>query len=142
MSRQTTASAGVFCMLLWLAANAVAASCGLDSGHSPTGRVSSQTHELWYRFVPAEFPVGKTLVMQGRLCRMDGRPLSGTVKADANMPSHGHGMNYRTEVQRLANDGRFEVVGFLLHMPGIWEFEIKIVEQGKQDVLRFSHQAQ
>ncbi len=40
--------------------------------------------------------------------------------ATADMPSHGHGINTQPGWRRL-DDGRWQVDGMLLHMPGYWE---------------------
>jgi hypothetical protein len=43
-----------------------------------------------------------------------------TIRVDADMPAHRHGMNYRTSVTALAQPGRFRAEGLLLHMAGRW----------------------
>ena len=40
--------------------------------------------------------------------------------ATADMPSHGHGINTQPEWRQL-DDGRWQIDGMLLHMPGYWE---------------------
>ena len=44
----------------------------------------------------------------------------GTLRPDAAMPQHGHGMNVAPTVKRTG-DGEFRVDGMLFHMPGYWE---------------------
>ena len=128
---------------------AEALECTLDSGATGSGQpaarvASSDEHVLAYRLVPDEVSVGQVVMMRGRVCRKDGQPLRGTIKASATMPRHGHGMNYSTSVA-MHHDGRFEASGFVLHMPGAWQFEIRIVERiggnSHQDVVRFMRQA-
>ena len=50
----------------------------------------------------------------------DGTPFAGTLRPDAAMPQHGHGMNVAPTVKRTG-DGAFRVDGMLFHMPGYWE---------------------
>ena len=47
-------------------------------------------------------------------------------KADATMPAHRHGMNYRPVIKPLGV-GRYRVEGMMFHMAGQWElaFEVK-----------------
>lgn len=46
------------------------------------------------------------------------------VEVGATMPTHGHGMNYKPEITRT-NHGAFVTTGWLMHMAGNWEIEIK-----------------
>ena len=45
--------------------------------------------------------------------------------ADAHMPEHRHGMNYKPAVVQQA-DGSYLATGFLFHMPGKWEFVFEV----------------
>lgn len=47
---------------------------------------------------------------------------------DAEMPHHGHGMNFIPEVS--GGDGVFVATGLLFHMPGRWELAIDVVKDG------------
>lgn len=49
---------------------------------------------------------------------------------NARMPEHNHGMLVKPRVTKL-KPGRYLVTGVKLHMPGAWEFALKI-EQGRQ----------
>src|SRR5688572_3412296 len=57
-----------------------------------------------------------------------------TVKVDAQMPEHRHGMNYAPEVKQTA-PGRWRAEGLMFHMPGKWEFVFEIRAAGKSDRL-------
>jgi cytochrome c peroxidase len=48
-------------------------------------------------------------------------PAPKSLKVDAHMPEHRHGMNYAPKVTTLAA-GRWRAEGLMLHMPGKWEF--------------------
>jgi hypothetical protein len=57
-------------------------------------------------------------------------PAAGPVAAiilDAQMPAHGHGMNYRPTTERLG-PGRFRATGLMLHMPGRWRLTFDLVQ--------------
>jgi hypothetical protein len=55
-------------------------------------------------------------------------------RADATMPEHRHGMNYRPSVKRLG-DGRWRVEGLMFHMPGRWELRLDVQAGGATEQL-------
>ena len=55
----------------------------------------------------------------------DGTPFAGTLRADAAMPQHGHGMNVRPAV-KATGPGAWTVEPMLLHMPGRWELALDL----------------
>ncbi|NQU50523.1 MAG: hypothetical protein HQ519_17880 [Planctomycetes bacterium] len=56
--------------------------------------------------------------------------------ANADMPSHGHGINTQPEWHRL-DDGRWQIDGMLLHMPGYWEleFDVRLTDGSTQQLI-------
>ena len=54
-----------------------------------------------------------------------GGALPETLKVDAQMPEHRHGMNYRPEAKRTG-EGRWRVEGMMFHMPGRWEIAFEL----------------
>lgn len=63
------------------------------------------------------------------------QPVVGNLKLDATMPAHKHGMNYRPEVQKVA-DKIFRGTGMFFHMPGQWQITIDLLSGDK--ALRFA----
>jgi cytochrome c peroxidase len=57
-----------------------------------------------------------------------------SLKVDAHMPEHRHGMNYAPQVKPLG-PARWRAEGLLFHMPGKWEFVFEIRAAGKSDRL-------
>jgi cytochrome c peroxidase len=55
-----------------------------------------------------------------------------SIKVDAHMPEHRHGMNYAPEVKSLG-PGRWRAEGLMFHMPGKWEFVFEVRAGGKSD---------
>lgn len=52
-----------------------------------------------------------------------------TIKLDARMPAHGHGMNYSPELTVLERNDQYLKVradGLVLHMPGTWEWLVNL----------------
>ena len=59
------------------------------------------------------------------VCAKGGGAAPSTVRVDARMPAHRHGMNYRPTVA-AAGDGRFAARGLMFHMPGDWELSFDV----------------
>jgi hypothetical protein len=64
----------------------------------------------------------------------DGAPQ--TIIVDAQMPAHGHGMNYRPTTT-ASGPSRFQVSGLMLHMPGRWRLTVDLVQADRRT--RLSH---
>ena len=103
------------------AGGAIAAVPALACELPPGTRIESPRLALSYRTVPARIAVGQPFVLELAACPIGGARLPESVKLDAQMPEHRHGMNYRTRVVATA-PGRFHSEGWLFHMPGRWEF--------------------
>jgi cytochrome c peroxidase len=82
-------------------------------------RVESPRHVLVYS--TGELSVAKHFLLEVEACSKAGGPPPDTLKVDAVMPEHRHGMNYAPTVTKVA-PGRWLAEGLLLHMPGKWEF--------------------
>jgi len=60
------------------------------------------------------------------------------VEFDATMPMHGHGMNYDPEVSQVSGDetaAEYQVDGLVFHMPGSWQWKVKVIAGDRSDVL-------
>lgn len=105
-----------------------AAACALGAAacELPPGvRVESERLTLSYSTKPAKIAVGEPFVLELAACPKTGTLNLERVRLDAHMPEHRHGMNYRTKVVRLGT-GRLHSEGWLLHMPGRWEFVFEL----------------
>ncbi len=80
--------------------------------------VESAHYVLAYKVSPE---VGKHFSLDVAVCAKPGSPAPATLKVDAHMPEHRHGMNYLPSVTLVA-PGRWHAVGLMFHMPGKWEF--------------------
>lgn len=52
-----------------------------------------------------------------------------TIKLNASMPAHGHGMNYEPEhsvIEHTESHLKVQVDGLVLHMPGSWEWFVEL----------------
>ena len=71
-------------------------------------------------FKPEQVAVAKHFKVEIAACSKSGPPPE-TLKVDATMPEHRHGMNYAPSVKKLG-PGRWQAEGLMFHMPGRWEF--------------------
>jgi hypothetical protein len=104
------------------------------SQHSSSGG----QHALSMTPSPQPLPFGQTFSLSLVVCDAAGNPFSGILKADARMPRHKHGMNYRPTVT-TAGDGKFLLKGFLFHMPGLWRFTFDLGSGNNRDRIEIDH---
>jgi hypothetical protein len=97
---------------LLLAAPAVRA-CELPGGEAR--KVQSAHYLVLYRTQPAPLKIGQHFAVEFAVC-----PAPESVRVDAWMPDHKHGMNYRPTVT-ATGEGRYRAEGLMLHMAGKWE---------------------
>jgi hypothetical protein len=60
----------------------------------------------------------------------DRQPEAGNMKLDATMPAHKHGMNYKPEIQQVANN-IYRGSGMFFHMPGEWQISVELLSGDK-----------
>jgi hypothetical protein len=65
--------------------------------------------------------VGRHFALDVRVCPVDAL----LVRADATMPEHRHGMNYKASMKPLG-DGLWRVEGMMFHMPGRWALRLDV----------------
>jgi hypothetical protein len=81
-----------------------------------------------------EVRVSEFFTLEIAVCAAPGQPQARTLRVEATMPEHQHGMNYRASV-RPRGPGRFVAEGMLLHMPGRWQFSFEINVGAQREVL-------
>lgn len=81
-------------------------------------------------------PMAQHFALEVQLCDKGGTSNAQLRKADASMPAHKHGMNYRPTIKPLGN-GRFRIDGMMLHMAGQWEFAFEV--QAGKERMRLTH---
>src|SRR5688500_3164120 len=93
-------------------------------------RLESPRFALAFRASPQ---VGEFFSLEIAVCAKS-TAVPESIKVDAHMPEHRHGMNYAPEVKAVG-PGRWRAEGLMLHMPGKWEFVFEIRAAGKTDRL-------
>ena len=84
-------------------------------------------------FKPPRVSVAEHFALELAVCAKSGASVE-SIKVDAHMPEHRHGMNYAAQLKPLG-PGRWRAEGLMFHMPGKWEFVFEIRAAGKTDRL-------
>ena len=84
-------------------------------------------------------PMARHFALEVQLCDAGGTSGAQLRKADASMPAHRHGINYRPTITPLGK-GRFRVDGMMFHMAGQWELAFEV--QAGKELTRLTHDAQ
>ena len=96
-------------------------------------KVESDRYLVFYRTRPDRIAIGQHFAMDVVVCpRRDGNAAPESLRIDARMPEHRHGMNYSTTV-KPGNGAGYIAEGFLFHMPGRREFMFEVRADGKTD---------
>jgi hypothetical protein len=90
--------------------------------------IDSTKYVLAYRTQPEAVVIGQHFVMELALCAKAGAAAPESVRVDALMPDHRHGMNYKTTVTGAA--GKYRAEGLMFHMPGRWEYIFEVRAAG------------
>lgn len=107
-------------LALWFT-TACAAGCGDSQLGASAWLIEGSTIQLAFAAKPAPLRVGRHFSLEIVVCAADAAMLPSTLRVDAEMPAHRHGMNYAATVVALGG-GRFRADGLMLHMPGRWRF--------------------
>jgi hypothetical protein len=107
---------------------------GAQSGVSADG-----TYTVRWEVVGGAIPDAEPFSIAFAVTRADGKPVSPEAKVfvDAEMPHHGHGMNFVPTVKRKGGD-TFVGEGLLFHMPGRWVLAIDIGEDGVRERVQWN----
>jgi hypothetical protein len=106
-----------------LAAASAATACELPGG-AAAQKIQSGKVLVLYRTHPAPLKVGQHFVLEFAVC-----PTPESVRVDAQMPEHRHGMNYRPTIT-ATGEGRYRAEGLMLHMAGRWELVFEVRSKG------------
>ena len=106
----------------------VALACTPELPGSQGGKaqiIDAKKYALAYRTQPEKVVIGQHFVVELALCAKEGAAAPDSVRVDAHMPEHRHGMNYKTKVTSNG-DGKYRAEGLMFHMPGRWEYIFEV----------------
>ena len=107
-------------------------SCPTPEGFVARGRIESRDVVVLYRTLP-DIEVGRHFAVEAVVCTQPPAAVA-TVRVDAQMPEHRHGMNYRPRVSARGN-GLYVAEGLLFHMPGRWQLLFDVERGGRTERL-------
>jgi hypothetical protein len=128
----------------WAAAVGVAAlvACGPTRadgrcGASLPGKprtVESSRYVVAFATTPDPIAVSRHFVVDFAVCPRGDAGAPESVRIDAAMPEHRHGMNYRPGVTTVS-PGIYRAEGLLFHMPGRWDITFDLVAADRTERL-------
>ena len=101
----------------------MAAACGEELGKSQ--RLEGSRYVVAYVTVPTPIVANEHFAIDFVVCPRAGPATPDSVRVDASMPEHRHGMNYRPTIVASKN-GRFRAEGLLFHMSGRWDLTFEL----------------
>jgi hypothetical protein len=107
--------------IAWGACGAAHA-CG-DAGDTIA---TGSRYVIAYRTAPSTIAASQHFAIDFTVCAIGKAPAPRTVRVDASMPEHRHGMNYKTAVI-ARGPGRYRAEGLLFHMSGRWQIAFDVV---------------
>jgi len=114
--------------------------CGESLGKG-VARAESARYVVAWRADPAPIPLSRHFALDVAVCPKAAAPLPTSLRVDATMPAHRHGMNY-TPAVTVVRGGRFRVEGMLFHMPGAWELAFDVVAPDGAERVRVPYDLQ
>ena len=108
--------------------------CVVDPRRDDGQTLESARYLVAYRTRPKRIAVGEHFAVELMVCPRGDTPRPDSVRVDAQMPEHRHGMNYQATVTSQG-DGRYRADGLLFHMPGRWVFIVEVRAAGQTDRL-------
>lgn len=103
--------------------------CGADLRGATRWLAESERYAVAFAPQGGPLAVGRHFSLELAVCPRAQAKMPSTIKVDADMPAHQHGMNYRAGVKALGA-GRFRADGLMFHMPGRWRFVFDLAVDG------------
>jgi hypothetical protein len=99
----------------------------------PGDKLATGAHyTIAYKTAPSTIKAGEHFAVDFTVCPIGKAPMPRTLRVDASMPEHRHGMNYKTTVT-ARGPGRYRAEGLLFHMSGRWQIAFDVVTSGKTE---------
>jgi YtkA-like len=99
--------------------------------------IEAEKYILAFRTQPENIVIGQHFIVEFALCAKGAAAAPDSVRVDAHMPEHRHGMNYKTSVT-ATGAGQYRARGLLFHMPGRWEYIFEVRAAGVTERLTTS----
>ena len=96
-----------------------------------SGTTIDETWSIKWRALADPIPVGEPFAVEVIVEGDPDRLQEAVVFVDAEMPHHGHGMNFVPKIEGEPGHGTAQ--GLRVHMPGRWEFSVDVMDDGKME---------
>jgi hypothetical protein len=106
--------------VLLLAGTARALACQMPALESARTLSDDKGFALVWRFVPAQPKIGEFFALEFAVCNRAGAATPETLRVDATMPAHRHGMNFQPKIAAIGPN-TYRAEGMMFHMPGKWQ---------------------
>ena len=110
-------------LVLMIALTSPALAC--NGGVASKLMSSDNSGELQILAVLDPIAVSKPFGLGLVLCSKSGDETPFTIKVDAWMPRHQHGMNYEPTITSSPPD-KFAISNMVFHMPGLWQLRVNV----------------
>jgi hypothetical protein len=103
-----------------------------------THRLKAVNSDFVVGFTPSVWPipVGKLFSVDFEVCSAIA---INSIKIDADMPAHKHGMNYKPKISQTSNG--YVAEGMMFHMPGKWRVTFELVpKDGASNAVRLTQE--
>jgi YtkA-like len=104
---------------------AIACNAAFACGDPGDKLATGANYTIAYRTAPPAIKTGEHFAVDFNVCPVGKVAMPRTVRVDASMPEHRHGMNYKTTVAAKGL-GRYRAEGLLFHMSGRWEIAFDV----------------
>lgn len=101
--------------------------CEVDNGK----KTSAGNITLSYKILSESLTVSQPFSIEIKLCEMGEPMVPKQLKVNAEMPAHGHGMNYQPTIKPL-DQGHYQVDNFVFHMMGNWVLTIDVFTKNEK----------
>lgn len=113
------------CVVLGATLPALSWACTPELPGGKSRVVEGKHYAAAWRTQPDTVSIGQHFVVELAVCSKDNSIKPESLRVDAHMPEHRHGMNYKTKVESPA-PGRYRAEGLMFHMPGRWEYIFEV----------------
>ncbi len=95
--------------------------------------IAADGYQIAWRPTSEKIKVSEPFVLEIAVCA-DQAAYTGSLKVDAIMPLHKHGMNLKPKVT-MRSPGQFRAEGLMFHMMGLWEFRFTLKKADGNQIL-------
>ena len=127
------------CLLVAASSGRAADDCSAKLKAAGALRAEGEGYTVAFVPRPAPLASGRHFALDIAVCPGPGGAPPNSLRVDADMPAHKHGMNYRASVA-ARGPGLYRAEGLMLHMPGRWRFIFDLALDGRS--ARLTHEVE